>query len=170
MKWARANFVYIFSRIVAYISNALVASACSLSTGDPVVWVLTASYDGSNRAVFDLWRPARAVVWELLATDTVFHTNCADFDEWSAEWLPALSGHPSPEGVQGEHRILGARIIPPGDDPLLFLRHRRGRINAVDKTDEGGDQLCGRVRFSDSNATYRRPRARSASRTMPSSG
>ena len=160
---------YVFTRILAFSSNALTVNPCPLMVGDPVVGTITAQYSGSNRAVLDVWRPADPVAWKLLSPDTVFLGNCTDFESWVIDWLPVLSGYPFSEDAPGENRILGARISPPATDPFLFIRERREKINEADKTDKGGDHLRGRVRFLDANATYRRPRTRSASKAPKSS-
>ena len=64
------------------------------------------------------------------------------------------------------NRILRVLISPPKMDPFEFHRERRGGMNKADRTDEEGDKLRDAVRFADPNATYRRPRTRSASRPI----
>ena len=119
----------------------------------------------------DVWRPANAVDWELLSPDTLFYTTCTGFDSWAVDWLPALSGYPYSEEGPGENRIIGARIVPPNEDPFLFILVRSQRINEADETDEGGDHLRGRVRFLNNTDSYRRPRARPSSKApKPANG
>lgn len=133
---------------------------------------LAAQYGGSNRAVLDVWRPAEAVEWGIPSPDTLFYTNCADFESWVIELLPAVSGYPYSEDAPGGNRIIGDRIMPPAEDPYLFIRARREKINAADKTDEGGGLLRGRsrVRFLDAPGSYHRPMVRSDSKAKPSIG
>ena len=128
-----ADISYILAKVRAYSTNALIARSVPIAIGDPVVGVLTAAYNGSSRAILDVWRPVVPSDWALLSHETFAASNKTDFEDWAVGWLPILGGYPFSEDAPGENRISGARISPPKEGPFIFHRERRARINEADK-------------------------------------
>ena len=55
-----------------------------------------------------------------------------DFRECATDWLPTMGGAAFAVDAPGENRILGERVLPPGEDPHIFIRARRERLRQAD--------------------------------------
>ena len=127
-------FSTVFALVRAYSSNAAITTACPVMLGDPIVGILSANYGGSGRAQLDGWKIADLNEWRGLAPDTMI--SAADFghfnNEWTVDWSLVLGGFAFATHSPVENRINVARLCPPPEDPHIFIRNRRERINKED--------------------------------------
>lgn len=160
------SFSYARARVRGYIADAPIPDGAAVCVRGPDLGIETANYNGSNRATLDVRRRAYLCDWRFAQGDSIFATTHADYSEWVVEWLPEPGGFEPPDHAPVGNRISGVRARAPPIDPRNSYRDRCGRINTADRAATGGDRLRGRpVRFA--WATYRRRRARSASRRRP---
>ena len=159
-----ASLGWIWVKVLAYSTNALINSRTTIALGIFVSGVLVASYSGSGRASLDSWQVVTDFdEWRMVSPGTFPDNGSYDWTEWVVEWTLTLGGAPYAEDAPGENRIAGVRINPPVADPFLFLRTRMEALNADTERIPRG------VTFNTDNATYVRPRGRSASRARSAS-
>ena len=122
-----------FGLVRAYSSNAAIASACPILLGDAITGIVTANYGGSGRACLDGWKLASMTDWQIFAPDTVITSeDFGHFDDWTCDWSLVLGGSSFAVHEPGENRINTCRICPPLEDPHVFIRERREKINEED--------------------------------------
>ena len=182
-----AESSWLFARLRAYSSNALICSSITVRIGSIVTGVVTACYSGNSRAYLDSW----SVVTDVLSPPTGFHPTptfppfswggTGGFEEWKnfapqtflkpadfvvcdqvIDWLPTVGGRPYAVDEPVENRINGCRIKPPNEDQRIFIRMRRAEMNA------NPDHTAPARRVAFTDTTYVRPRrGRSSSRPRP---
>ena len=155
-----ASLGWIWVKVLAYSTNALINSRTTITLGTFVSGILAANYSGSGRANSDSWQVIADFDELRMVSPGTFPDNGSyDWTEWVVGWTLTLGGSPYAADAPDGNRITGVRINPPEADPFLFLRTRRASLNA----DPG--RIPRGVTFDMTNSTYARPRRRSASRT-----
>ena len=153
----RVSWIYV--RVLAYSSNALICGKQGVALGSFVTGITTANYNGKGRATLDAWQVITDLgEWRRVSLETMTDVASYDWAEWVVEWTCTLGGAAFAVDEPGENRINGVRIAAPEDDTHIFIRNRRAALNA---TDDGPRPRT--VTISE-NATYVRPRGRSSSR------
>ena len=117
----------------AYSSNVAITDPVSLLIGDAIHGIVFANYGGSFKAQLGGWRRANAEDWRLFAPDTVIADEFGQLGDWAFDWALRLGGDAFAFFAPGGNRINCARICPPPDDPHVFIRIRRAKINEEDK-------------------------------------
>ena len=133
---SKKTAIRIYAPVQAYSSNLTITDPTAALVGDIVSGVVSANYIGSGRAQLSAWKLADLGDWRSLAPDTLFGDHYGDFEEWTAEWPLVWGGAGFDEHAPVENRISGIRPAPPQEDPHIYLRERRERIN---KEDRGAD-------------------------------
>ena len=99
--WAdcRANEVgnpefrsFMWAKIRCFTSNMLVNNAVSIRLGSFVAGIAIATYNGTNRAVLDVWGPADIFEWRFTSWPTLIDPDELTLDERTLDWLPTLGG------------------------------------------------------------------------------
>lgn len=104
----------------------------SARLGCAVAGVFTANYSGGGRAQVDSWAVfGNFDEWQISAPIEVPNpTDDLSFGERIVEWAPNLGGWPFVVGEPGGNRIIGCRIVPPVEDPRVYIRNVRAAMNA----------------------------------------
>ena len=153
---------WIYVKILAYSSNALICCRTGIRLGTFVTGIVTANYNGKGRAQLDAWSPVTDFYeWRALSADTFPDGLSYDWTEWVVDWTCVLGGAAFAVHETHENRINGIRIVPPTLDPFLYIRQRRAALNSSD-TPEPDRPRTVTILGSDDN--YVRPRGRSSSR------
>ena len=100
--------------------------------GDALQGVVTANYGGSGNAQLDGWRHTTADDWHSFAPDTFMTDEFGQVDGWTYDWTPRLGGSGFAFFAPGENRINSVRMCVPPEDPHIFIRIRRAKINEED--------------------------------------
>ena len=171
---AQNGLSHVFGRIRTYASNALFTAPTAVILGDIVCGVTAANYGGGGLSYLWVWKLSGVTEWTRMAPETFIAPHEFDCTDWVVEWLPCLGGFGFAVDEPDMNRALGARLLPPGDDPHIFVLNRRERLNkAGEDAEKSGQHQPPRperkIHFSDANKTYVRPRrGRSMSRPRSS--
>ena len=117
-------------RIRAFSPSCLLTEHRPFVLGDAATGEVASNCGGGGRSHLDFWRPESVADCQLCAPDTSPVPHFGDFDEWSLNWTPVLSGPPHAIDEPRGSAIAGARLFRPG----VFIRGRRERINREDAT------------------------------------
>ena len=167
---AKKTVSTIYVLIQAYSSNIMITDPVSVSIGDIVTGLVSANYNGAGRAQLTAWRHSDFSTWHGISPNTCFTEHLVDLEEWTADWSLILGGANFAEHAPLSNRIFSARMIPPADDPHIFIQDRRERINKegedreTDPNVPNSSTRRGRSAVRFSSDTYVRPRGRPASR------
>ena len=124
---------HIFARVRTYASNALLTNPTAVMLGDIVCGVTAANYGGNGLANLWVWEMSGVIEWARMSPDTFVLPREFDFADSVVEWLPCLGGAGFAVDNPDENRIIGARLLPPDEDPREFVRLKRERLNKADE-------------------------------------
>ena len=80
----RLSWMYV--RVLAYSSNALICGQTGIALGSFVTGVLTANYNGRGRATLDAWEIVTDFsAWRMVSPETIPDYSCYDWAEWVTE-------------------------------------------------------------------------------------
>ena len=153
---------WIYVKILAYSSNALLTGRTGVRLGTFVSGIATANYNGKGRAQLDAWSPITDFTeWRMISPCTIPNVFGYDWTEWVVEWTCALGGGSYAVHETHENRINGVRLFPPTADAHIYIRERRAALNAANTPPADRPRT---VTIQGTDESYVRPRGRSNSR------
>ena len=101
---------FLWAKVRCFSSNCLLVGPTEIRLGSFITGVATASYNGSNRAILDVWPPTDVMEWRFTAFDTLIQADeVFRFAPWAVFGPIIIIIPPYPAGsfLGGDHQYSG---------------------------------------------------------------
>ena len=113
----RGGLSWLFCKVRAYSSNAIVTEPARISIGIPIFGI-SVRCNGRGRALLGARHPVSDMTaWSYNSNRAMIRGDYRHVGEWATGWLPTLGGRASEVDEPGGGRIVACLIKPPVADP-----------------------------------------------------